>query len=350
MERGSGRRHWFARLMAVALLIVAFDFNVCGQSISVKSMELLMDPMTENMQRKDANGNCCALIKVPLPVDNCSFEGNVVGDTKYVVNEYWVYLTPGSKFLQIKCPGYFPFRIDFRDYGIDGVKSKRIYSLALDIKGADNSKIDVKMPSDMRKEDRANGMEIKYSRNISINELLHCPLGFVEWGSGSLWKITEDEAALMASLGEQEHILKKILENNESWIGCYMIDSPQANASEASTLILEGLPLWQVYPIVAEESVIVEGWAYITYPFYSVNPDGSKGEQLSVKETEKKLQPLIKAMSGLPGFKKAKREDYIDTFGYCFGQKGSFFKNDQAREFVSVTYSGNYATIEIRKF
>lgn len=90
----------------------------------------MMEPMTVPMQKNDLNGNICALVKVQIPDQGVKFEGNII-ESKYDVSEYWVYLSAGSKQMQIKCPGYTPLRIIFADHGIPALESKGIYELHL---------------------------------------------------------------------------------------------------------------------------------------------------------------------------------------------------------------------------
>lgn len=119
------------RLFAIISLIVILLNVANAQRLTVESMQAMFEPMTVDMQRRDFNNEICALVKVQIPLSGVGFEGNVVGDSQFKINEYWVYLTPGSKFLQVKCPGYYPLKIDFRKLGLDGVQSKTIYELVL---------------------------------------------------------------------------------------------------------------------------------------------------------------------------------------------------------------------------
>ncbi|MCD8296454.1 MAG: hypothetical protein LUC88_02670, partial [Prevotella sp.] len=72
-----------------------------------------MEPMIVPMQHKDNNGNICALVKIQLPVVGCKFEGNVIASS-FEITEYWVYLSPGTKFLNIKCPNKPTLSITFK--------------------------------------------------------------------------------------------------------------------------------------------------------------------------------------------------------------------------------------------
>ncbi len=103
-----------------------------AEEIKIKSFSMLMDPMTTDIQRKDNNGQICALVKVACPADGVSFKGSVVSNER-VANEYFVSLTPGTRFLQLHVPGYLPKMVDFQDYDIKGVMSRRIYYLEIEL-------------------------------------------------------------------------------------------------------------------------------------------------------------------------------------------------------------------------
>lgn len=119
------------KLAVLPLLILCFVLNLGAQDLTIVDFQSTMNPMTVDMQRRDFNDDICALVKVQLPVSGVAFEGNVVGDTPFKTNEYWVYLTSGTKFLQVKCPGHYPLQIDFRNLGIESLVGKHIYILRL---------------------------------------------------------------------------------------------------------------------------------------------------------------------------------------------------------------------------
>ncbi len=115
----------------ILLLVLIWQFNSRSQDLVVLDCRPTADPMLVSMQRTDANNDICALVRVLLPVGGVKFSGNTVGDVSFDGSEYRVYLTSGTKFLQISCPGHYPLRIDFRDYGINALEGKRIYELKL---------------------------------------------------------------------------------------------------------------------------------------------------------------------------------------------------------------------------
>ena len=117
-------------VIAVCLFLAA---NVFADEIRVKSFSMQMEPMTVDMQRKDNNGEVCALVKVIIPTAQATFEGNLIGRSDYKTSEYWCYLSPGSKQLKVKYPNCEPLMIRFDDFIGAGVKSKQIYELHLSV-------------------------------------------------------------------------------------------------------------------------------------------------------------------------------------------------------------------------
>ena len=92
---------------------------------------LPMDVSASQYERKDLNGQPCALVKVQLATMGARFEGNVVGSADFKTGEYWVYMTEGSYMLSVKHPSFVPLSVNFRDYGISGVQGKATYRLTL---------------------------------------------------------------------------------------------------------------------------------------------------------------------------------------------------------------------------
>lgn len=117
-----------------ALLFTLFVFSVAAQKMKVESMALMpMDMSAAVNQRKDLNGKECALIKVSMTVSNATFGGSIIGDVQRDGSDYWVYVTPGTKMLQIKHPNYKSLMVMFPDYGIARVEGKRTYLLDINL-------------------------------------------------------------------------------------------------------------------------------------------------------------------------------------------------------------------------
>ena len=120
------------RFLANFVLLLA----VVGQAdaIELKVKSFTSDPMNmeaRTERRNDYNDNPCALILVDLPVEGCTFAGNVIGDVNYRTNHYRVYVTAGTKMLQIQCPGAATLFVDTLNKG-KGVEGLTTYHLVLD--------------------------------------------------------------------------------------------------------------------------------------------------------------------------------------------------------------------------
>ena len=102
-----------------------------AQELTVKSfVEKTNDLSASTQERKDGNGNSCALVKVQLATAGAQFSPNVVGSVAYKVNEYWVYLSTISKRLKVQHPNFLNKEIVFADYGIK-LEAKTTYELVL---------------------------------------------------------------------------------------------------------------------------------------------------------------------------------------------------------------------------
>ncbi len=121
------------KLFITSVLIVFSTFTVSAQELNVTGFRAVpMDLSASTHMRRDANGTPCALVKVVLRAEGASFEGNIVGDTQFRTNEYWVYLTEGTKMLRIKHISANPLMVKFSDYNINALQSKCTYEMNLE--------------------------------------------------------------------------------------------------------------------------------------------------------------------------------------------------------------------------
>lgn len=121
-----------AKFSLCLLLIFLSLTKVYAQQLTVKSMESSpMDISASKVERKTPDGQSCALVKVQLAAEGCTFNGNVVGRVVYKTGEYWVYMTPKSQKLTITHPEYGILDLDFSQYGVNGVDSKTTYILTI---------------------------------------------------------------------------------------------------------------------------------------------------------------------------------------------------------------------------
>lgn len=105
-----------------------------AQELTVKSMAVAAGDLTASTQRRlDINQQPCALVKVQLPLPGAVFEGNIIQPVDYKTNEYWVYMTEGSKELHVKHPSYQTLVVAFPDYGVKSLQSLSTYRLSIGI-------------------------------------------------------------------------------------------------------------------------------------------------------------------------------------------------------------------------
>lgn len=118
--------------IAFMMIIVC---NMHGHTQELRLESVAMETMTQTVpiQRKDLNGQICALVKVIMPGEKVVFEGSVIGECPYKTSEYWCYLSPGTKSLKIKYPNLKPLLVDFTEYFESGVKSNRIYNIVVKV-------------------------------------------------------------------------------------------------------------------------------------------------------------------------------------------------------------------------
>lgn len=117
------------------LLMMVVSLAATGQAarLTLRSFAPDYSDLTASTSpRYDLNGRPCALIIVELPVPGCTFQGSIVDDTPYMGSLYRVYVTEGTKMLQILCPYCEPLKVDLVDADGSGVQSKVTYHLAVD--------------------------------------------------------------------------------------------------------------------------------------------------------------------------------------------------------------------------
>ena len=113
-------------------LFVSFPLFVLGQGFIVKEFKMMpFDVAASTHMRMDSLKIPCGLVKVLIEDPQVKFTGNVVGSIENKTNEYWVYLSKGTKSFTIKRNQYLPMIVNFNDYGIDEIESNVVYQLRL---------------------------------------------------------------------------------------------------------------------------------------------------------------------------------------------------------------------------
>ena len=120
----------FYFLLTMCLLLLAQV--AVAQKLNVESMKAVTNDISASQyERKDLNGQACALVKIQLVGSIKRVEGNVIGEVVNRDTEKWVYLTDGTKEVKIIPDDFLPLQVQFADYGIKQVKSKMTYVLTL---------------------------------------------------------------------------------------------------------------------------------------------------------------------------------------------------------------------------
>lgn len=119
-------------IILLILGVIAY-FNGIAQNIIVTDFTPDANDLTSRIEvRTDNNGKQSAVIKISSPEKIIKCEGNVIGDlTTINGTEYNVYLSEGSKRLDIIFEKSDKLSITFSDYGLDGVIAGYVYQVKL---------------------------------------------------------------------------------------------------------------------------------------------------------------------------------------------------------------------------
>ena len=155
-------------------LFLSFGWlSTYGQELTVKSfVEKTNDLAASTYERKDDNGDPCALVKIQLATAGAQFSPNLVGNVEYKVDEYWVYLPTINKHLEVKHPNYLPFDVVFADYGIK-LEPKRTYSLVLSLPETGYGSVSVAVlpdESDVYIDDKKVGTTPLFLQNVPVGK------------------------------------------------------------------------------------------------------------------------------------------------------------------------------------
>ena len=123
------------KLIALLMLVACFALGH-AQELTINSITPSIFDATANSpatERKDLNGELCALIKVQLPLEGAEFLGNTVGETVNHSGEYWVYVINGTRELHLHHKLVKPLVIYFPDFQIKGVEGGVTYIVDLSV-------------------------------------------------------------------------------------------------------------------------------------------------------------------------------------------------------------------------
>ena len=126
------------------ILSLLLSFGASAQKLSVESFSLAASDISAQTQpRKDLNDAPCALVKVQFVGNILNVKGNVILPLLKEDYETWVYLTHGSRQMQVTAKNYLPLMIKFADYGVESVEKNRTYVLVLNQMGMSSNPADV---------------------------------------------------------------------------------------------------------------------------------------------------------------------------------------------------------------
>lgn len=124
------------RKLYIILFSLLMAIGLKAQEIKILSFKQNpMDVSASTHPKFDANNDAGALVKVLFAEPNVKFEGNIIGLPEFKTNEYWVYLTTGTKFFVIKVPNAIPIKVSFVDHNLPFAQSKTTYELVLSRNG-----------------------------------------------------------------------------------------------------------------------------------------------------------------------------------------------------------------------
>ena len=112
--------------LVICLLIGGY---LSAQHMSVSSFRYLENDLTASYAKvEDINNQICALIKVSLPLSGVEFSGTGLESYEQKTGEYWVFVSPGMKFITIKHRDFHPIR----SYAFpQQIKSARTYEMVV---------------------------------------------------------------------------------------------------------------------------------------------------------------------------------------------------------------------------
>ena len=124
------------RILNIIIFSFLLGIGIQAQEVKVLSFKSTpMDLSASTHPRYDINNDAGALVKVLLAEPNVKFEGDIIGTPEFKANEYWVYVTAGTKFLKIKAPNAIPLQVSFADNKLSPAQSKMTYELVLSRSG-----------------------------------------------------------------------------------------------------------------------------------------------------------------------------------------------------------------------
>ena len=112
----------------LSLFFLLLSTSAFAQEITVKTFGQAKQFIASGDQIRDWDNELCALVKIQgAKIDSISgaFEVRNLG------SEVWAYMTDGDRKLTIHKQGYEPKEVVFKNFGIDNVKSNKVYLMTI---------------------------------------------------------------------------------------------------------------------------------------------------------------------------------------------------------------------------
>ena len=210
------------RRILFLLLSLLLSFGASVQKLTVESFTLAAtDISAQTQQRKDLNDEPCALVKVQFVGDILDVEGNVIQPLAKKGNETWVYLTHGSRQMQVTAKNYLPLMIKFADYGVASVEKNRTYVLVLSQVGTSSNQADVSSTNSTSPTPRPTSPSTPASNDvitIPVKDGISIEMIKVEAGSFMMGATSE-----MKDPYDNERPVHQVTLTNDYYIGKYEV-------------------------------------------------------------------------------------------------------------------------------
>ena len=123
-------------MILLTLMLLFIGTIGYAQEYQVKNFQLAAnDPAARENAVKDLNGDACALVKLLANDKVQKVEGNIIGQPQRKGSYTWIYLTNGTRRIDLHFSKHLSLSVTFADYGITSVKGGNTYLLSLEEKG-----------------------------------------------------------------------------------------------------------------------------------------------------------------------------------------------------------------------
>lgn len=116
------------RFILVGLILIFMNLICQSQELTIDNVEMSPFDLTARLSpRADFNGDNCAVVKVQIPLENVTFEGDYFGEIEHTGGEYILYMIKGAKKFKIKHNQLKVCEVIFANWGIPDLVSEVTY-------------------------------------------------------------------------------------------------------------------------------------------------------------------------------------------------------------------------------